>query len=156
MVRHKMKGNGMNKVFDIYLAAPYTHENKEIVSMRVEQINLAASWLMRVMSYHVFSPISMSHPIAVAGGLPTDWEYWKAYDERVIRSCGRLLILAIDGWDQSTGVFEEACIAHKNGRDVFLLLPDPRRENYFKTLLPLDYCQRIALRCAKPERQIHQ
>jgi len=101
----------MDKIFDVYLAAPYTHENKEIVSMRVEQINLAASWLMRVMEYRVFSPISMSHPIAMAGGLPTDWTYWEKFDKVVIPSCRELLVLSIPGYDASTGVKNEIRIA---------------------------------------------
>jgi len=94
----------------VYLAAPYSHIDPHVRETRFLQINEAASHFMR-WGFHVFSPISHGHPIALAGGLPTDWEFWRAYSEEMIGACGVLLVLQLPGWDSSTGVAAEVGIA---------------------------------------------
>ena len=101
------------KPFDVYLAAPYSDPDPAVVEFRVHEINLAAGWLMR-QGMRVFSPISMSHPIAMTSSLPTDWAFWKAFDEAIIPACERMLILGIAGFSQSVGVKAEAFIAWSN------------------------------------------
>ena len=68
---------------------------------------------------YVFSPISHSHPIALAGGLPLDWQYWEGYDREILKHCGALVVLAVDGWQQSAGVKGEVKIAEELGIGVF-------------------------------------
>jgi hypothetical protein len=50
----------------------------------------------------VFSPIAHTHPIALKGSLPTDWEYWKKVDEEFIKACSKLGVLILDGWEDSS------------------------------------------------------
>ena len=94
----------------VYLAAPYSHDDPAVRQERFEKINEAASFLMR-RGLRIFSPISHSHPIALAGGLPGDWEFWKGYDEEILSACRALVVLLLPGWDTSTGVREETKIA---------------------------------------------
>jgi hypothetical protein len=94
----------------IYLAVPYSHEDPRVRQLRFETVNLAASYLMRA-GLHVFSPISHSHPIALAGGLPTGWDYWEAYDTAVLSACRAFVVLMLTGWERSTGVRGETSVA---------------------------------------------
>ena len=74
----------------IYLACPYTHPDADIRAFRFEKANQAAAKLMWEGKF-VYSPISHTHPIALAGNLPLDWAYWQSLDEfyiRIMRQCG--------------------------------------------------------------------
>jgi hypothetical protein len=104
----------------VYLAAPYTHENPKIVEDRVALINYAAGFLMQK-DVIVFSPISHSHPIAMATKLPTSWEYWREFDWAYLSHCHRVVVLTLEGWDTSVGVSAEIQYAKENGLDLFYL-----------------------------------
>lgn len=94
----------------VYLGAPYSHESVEVRRERFERINTAASYLMR-RGVHVFSPISHTHPIALAGGLPLGWEFWATYDEEILSICKAMLVLRLPGWRESKGLNAEIEIA---------------------------------------------
>lgn len=51
------------------------------------------------------------------------WEQWKVVDEAFIASCTAVVILNIDGWEDSSGVLKEREIAKKLGKTVFLWDP---------------------------------
>jgi hypothetical protein len=94
----------------IYLAAPYSHKNKDVMIERFLRINKVAAKLMAQGNY-IFSPISHTHPIAEAGELPRGWEFWKGYDEEMISHCSSLYVLTLEGWQESTGVNAEVELA---------------------------------------------
>jgi hypothetical protein len=108
----------------VYLATPYTHSDPAVVERRFNAVNRAAAQLMRE-GKHVFSPISHTHPIAIAGDLPTTWEFWQEYDRAVLEHCCELVILMQDGWDESKGVAGECRIATELGIPVSFLYADP-------------------------------
>lgn len=101
----------------VYLATPYSHPDPTIMEQRFRVANMAAARLMEA-GVFVFSPISHTHPIAVAGELPKGWDFWKAYDTTVISSCRKLIVLMQDGWKESTGVAAEIRIALELGIPV--------------------------------------
>ena len=68
----------------IYLAVPYSHADPAVRVARFDAVNKVAAKMMRD-GLHVFSPISHTHPIALAGDLPGGWEYWEAYDRALIK-----------------------------------------------------------------------
>jgi len=103
----------------IYLACPYSHTDPNVRQKRFEQANMAAAKLMQE-GHHVFSPISHTHPIALAGDLPKGWDYWQEYDRMFIEWCEVVYVLAIDGWDDSVGVQAEIAIAEELGKVVFV------------------------------------
>ena len=100
-----------------YLAAPYSHESLAVRYQRFAKINEAAAKLMRD-GVMVFSPISHTHPIAIAGDLPTDFDYWAIYDRAMIERCQKLIVLKLDGWQHSRGVAAEIEIARELGIPV--------------------------------------
>ena len=94
----------------IYLACPYSHPDKEVREQRFRAANRAAGNLMQE-GLHVYSPISHTHPIAVECELPKGWDYWEAFDRIYISFCYKIVVLKIEGWEQSKGVRAEMAIA---------------------------------------------
>lgn len=107
----------------IYLAAPYSHKDKNIMIKRFWEINAVAARFMAAGLY-VFSPISHTHPIAEAGTLPRGWEFWEGYDRVMISRCNNLHVLMLDGWKESTGVTAEIEIAKEFGMPVYYVTPE--------------------------------
>lgn len=94
----------------IYLACPYSHPERAVRIARFDAANLAAAKLMRE-GHYVFSPISHTHPIAEAGGLPLGWDFWEGFDRAYIGHSHKLIVLMLGGWTQSKGVMAEIAIA---------------------------------------------
>jgi len=107
----------------VYLACPYTHKDKAVMEERFHAVNKVAATLIQEGRY-VFSPISQSHPISQAGALPTNWDYWHAYDRLILSCCSTLVVLMLDGWHLSTGVQAEIAIAKELGLYIEYLLPE--------------------------------
>ena len=104
----------------IYLACPYSHQDPVVRAARFEVANLAAGRLMDE-GHLVFSPISHTHPVALAYGLPTGFDYWERYDRAMLSRCSRLVVLTLDGWVESVGVNAEIRISQEFGLPVFLM-----------------------------------
>ncbi len=106
----------------IYLASPYTHEYPEVMQMRYEYaLDVTAHLLNK--GYTVFSPIVHCHVIACKHDLPKDYKFWKQYNECCIISCSDLMIAAIDGWQESTGVHNEYDFAVEEGKTIGMITP---------------------------------
>lgn len=113
----------------IYLAAPYSHPDPAVMDRRFHEINAVAAQLMQSGEF-IFSPISHTHPIAMAGGLPTGWDFWEKYDRAILSACCEVRVLMLDGWRESRGVTAEIAIAIKLGLPVTYIdlpaaSPDP-------------------------------
>jgi hypothetical protein len=106
----------------IYLAAPYSHHDREVVQRRVLEINIAAAFLFQ-RGYFVFSPISHTHPIKECSGLGGGWAFWSAYDYAMLDKCDRLMVLMLAGWDISVGVQAEIAYWREKNRKVEYLSP---------------------------------
>ena len=93
---------------DVYVAAPYSHQD---TSVRLHRFNQAAAYtaiLSRRMIL-VYCPICHGHPLA-AHNLPTNWEYWANLNRAILQICRNLHVLCLDGWKDSTGVAAEIAI----------------------------------------------
>lgn len=103
----------MNKEL-IYLAVPYSDKDPAVQEARFNIVNKVAAKLMAEGKY-IFSPISHTHPIALAGKLPGDWQFWEGYDRCILSCCCKLTVLRLPGWEKSTGVQAEIKIATELG-----------------------------------------
>jgi Domain of unknown function (DUF1937) len=101
----------------VYLSVPYSHPDTTVRSNRFDAVNRVAAILMH-RGLLIFSPISHTHPIALAGGLPLGWDFWERYDRAVLRCCTGFLVLTIDGWRESIGVAAETTIAREFGLPI--------------------------------------
>lgn len=106
----------------IYLAGPYSHPDRAVRVRRFHTLNDIAAALMQSPEGHVvFSPISMTHPIAEQHELPLGWEFWERNDRAFIDWCELLVVAKLPGWEKSTGVQAEVTIAQEMGKEVVYL-----------------------------------
>jgi len=64
----------------------------------------------------VFSPIVHCH-VLVEHGLPTDW-FWHHADREHLERCHEVVVLMLDGWEQSARVQAEIRTARELGKPV--------------------------------------
>ncbi len=112
----------------IYLATPYSHPLEAKREIRYIQAALALEAVMRgEMSKTgfaplVYSPILHSHPLTRLG-MPTEFEAWEALDLAMIDWADVVVVIQMDGWDQSAGIKAEVEYAESHGKPV-VVLPD--------------------------------
>jgi hypothetical protein len=106
-----------------YLGVPYSHPDPEVRQKRFEIVNKVSADLMNA-GHIVFSPISHTHPIALAGGLPSDFAYWKNFDIAYLEVSRLLIVLMLPGWKESKGVTGEIEIANELGVEIQYLSYD--------------------------------
>ena len=104
----------------VYLATPYSDPDPQVRENRFREVNRAAAELMS-QGVLVFSPISHTHPILLAGDLPKGWEYWEKFDRAMLKACCRLIVLMQPGWSTSKGVTAEIAIATQMGLPIEFL-----------------------------------
>jgi hypothetical protein len=104
----------------IYLACPYSHKEKIVRQKRFLIINKIAADLMNAGNL-VFSPISHTHPIALAGNLPLGWDFWHEYDKTFLEWCDEIYVAKLNGWETSVGVKAEIEIARKLCKPIHYL-----------------------------------
>ena len=119
----------------IYLACPYSHDDPAVKVERFEAVNRVASELMNA-GNPVFSPISHTHPIAIAGGLPGGWEFWEPYDRWFIERCDAVYVLMLLGWQESTGVQAELALAREYNTPVMFIDEDCVGHDPTKSTMP--------------------
>jgi len=106
----------------VYLGCPYSHNDPKIKEWRFNAVNKVTGALSK-QGLTVFSPISMSHPIAMDCGLPGDWQFWEKFDTDYLSVCYKMYALMLPGWQDSTGLTAEIKIATKLGLDVVYIDP---------------------------------
>jgi nucleoside 2-deoxyribosyltransferase len=90
----------------IYLASPYSHNSAMIRQQRYHLTCRAASKLMKA-GIVVFSPLANTIPAIEIGGLELKHPEFMALDIPLLMRCDELLVIALDGWEQSVGVTQE-------------------------------------------------
>jgi hypothetical protein len=100
-----------------YLAGPYNDPDPDVRELRFRQLNHTAGWLLS-QGMVVYSPISMTHPIAVQHELPKDWSFWEHQDLPFLRVARKVIVLMLPGWTESRGVKAETAFAVQRGLAV--------------------------------------
>lgn len=90
----------------LYLASPYSHENPEVVEFRYKLAEHVTAVLLQ-QNVAVYSPIVHCHYLARAHGMPTDAEFWRRYNMRMLAPARKLIVLQLEGWESSIGVGQE-------------------------------------------------
>lgn len=107
-----------------YLGSPYTHELPEVMEERHRQVCQAAARLFE-RSILVYSPIAHSHAVNELGSLAQSaFEFWRPFDLGMIDRLTGLMVLMLDGWQESEGLAAEIEHARATGKPV--LWVDPR------------------------------
>jgi len=130
----------------IYLASPYSHTDPEVVETRFEAALRHASELS-MRGKPVFSPIVHTHLMVKVYGLPGDWQTWWPINKEYMLNCGLMLVLKLDGWEQSDGVVKEINFAQSidlpyrhredkgHGKVIFPEMVVPRAMNEVREVL---------------------
>jgi len=109
---------GKGKV--IYVAGPYSHEDKHIKEDRFVELTKVSASLAKEGIVN-FSPITQSHEQAKYMGLEGTWEEWKEFDLVMIDKCDEIWVSTLDGWTKSVGVRAEIEYAISKGKKVRFL-----------------------------------
>ena len=105
----------------IYLASPYSHPDSQVRQARFEAACRAAADLIRA-GQPVIAPIVQGHAL-VRYGLPGDWTFWEPLARAYLARCDEILVLTLDGWEDSEGVQAEMALASARGKRVDYLEP---------------------------------
>ena len=108
----------------IYICSPYSHFDPAVREQRFEAACRAAAELTR-QGRSVFSPVVHSHNLC-RHGLPLDWQFWQRHDLKFLAICNEIVVLKLDGWEQSVGVQAEIAAARALGKPVSFLAVDGR------------------------------
>jgi hypothetical protein len=103
-----------------YLAVPYTHADPKIRHRRFERVNKVAAKLMKE-GHIIFSPISHSHPIEIEDKTLTGANFWINFDAAFLKCSKKLIVLKLEGWEESVGVAGELKIAKELGIPIEFL-----------------------------------
>ncbi len=117
-----LKKKPPDKLGLVYLATPYSHPDRQVRLQRFHKVNLMAAKLM-AKGLMIFSPISHTHPIAEADGLPLDWEFWSTYDRAMLAACSAMIVYRQPGWEESVGVQAEITLARELGLPIMFCDP---------------------------------
>lgn len=106
-----------------YLATPYTRYHAGIHMAFVDSARVAGDLI--AVGVPIFSPIAHTHPIACYADLdPKDHNIWLPADAALMNKAYGLLIVVLDGWDESKGVKHEIEAFQAAGKPIFLIDPD--------------------------------
>ncbi len=108
----------------IYLAAPYSSKDPKVTEERIRQFCRADANLS-ALGIATISPL-LKHLVLQYEPLPGDWNYWKDYSETLLRKCDKMIVLMLDGWQESVGVQAEIELCQQLNIPIKYMLP----ENY--------------------------
>jgi hypothetical protein len=93
----------------IYLACPYTHEHDFIQHRRYEQVTQVAATLMRE-GQCIYSPITSMHYLS-RHMTDVPHRFWLDHDLAILARCDKMIVLQLEGWEQSEGLKAEIAFA---------------------------------------------
>lgn len=105
-----------------YLACPYSHHDPRMKAWRHQVANQVAFDLIK-QGIFVYSPLTHNIPLNQMG-IHGNWQTWKAFDHAMLSRCDRLIVIKIDGWEESIGVTEEIAFAKENNIPVEWMEPN--------------------------------
>ncbi len=128
-VKTATKAQHLKRTEQIYLAFPYSHEDKKVRQERYSSCLIMAEILMTRTSFPVFAPIVYGHPFAVECKVGTDYDTWKNLNTTMLARWASILIVGTaEGWEESHGVSAEIVTASLHRKPT--LLVDPHLSNF--------------------------
>lgn len=108
----------------VYLASPYSHPDPAVREQRYKVACRVAGDLMKK-GKRIFAPIPHSHAIeqSFSDGKVEGHVFWLDQDFAILRHASELLVVRMDGWEQSKGVTAEVEFAGQLGIPVSYIDP---------------------------------
>ncbi len=95
----------------VYIGCPYTSDSKLVTEDRANKVSACAAMLIEL-GYNVVSPVAYGHALARYVNFSDEWEKWMSISRTMMRPCGHMITLKLDGWRGSRGLAEEINTAH--------------------------------------------
>ena len=96
-----------------YIASPYSHHDPKVVEERVNDALKCVEHITLNWEVTPFSPVLYTHKIQESGTVPP--KGWYAYDLGFLAKCDELIVLKLDGWNNSFGIALEIGFAMGKG-----------------------------------------
>lgn len=107
----------------IYVAAPYSDDDINVVDQRVANIMQYVAQLFKQGNY-AFSVVLHCHEMSKVHNIPKTYDFWEGYCETMISHCDCVHVLMIPGYEQSTGVNGEIDLANKYNKQIVYITPN--------------------------------
>ena len=101
----------------LYVASPYSHKSKKVEEHRFYMAEFYVASAM-LAGEAVFSPIVYCHALALKYTLPGDANYWKKFNNNMMRRAEGIHVLQMIGWRESKGVQYELMMAEELGLPI--------------------------------------
>lgn len=100
----------------VFISAPYSDPNPEIVDARVREVHRQCAALITQGIVGV-SPLVTGPAVLpyMDANTPTDYDYWQTYSRGLLAHSDEILVLMLPGWDKSQGVQDEIKFAEEHG-----------------------------------------
>lgn len=106
-----------------YIASPYSHRDNYQQTLRyLAALQITASLMNE--GYLVYSPVVYGHTFKEKFGLDGTWSRWGALDTILVSAFDGIIVLMLEGWEDSYGVGQELLIAKRNRKLIYYY--DPR------------------------------
>lgn len=106
----------------VYVASPYSHPDSQVRQDRYREVSHVAAGLVAGGEIAV-SPITYGHTLLDFHDMPGDWEFWQAFCISLLAKCQKMLVVKMDGWQESRGVQAEIAYAKANRIEVEYIEP---------------------------------
>lgn len=106
----------------IYVASPYSDPDFFVKQERYHAVCRYCA-VLTLCREHCFSPIAHWHPIALKYKLPSDANYWSAYNREMMGFCSVMHVLKLSGWEESLGVQQEIEYYKSVGKTIVFAEP---------------------------------
>lgn len=103
----------------MYLAGPYSHSYAKIKDDRLHAHIDAAHYLNIVFNIFTIEPIATSVMTERRYGIGSGYDYWQAKDRRYIDASEGVIVLCMEGVDQSVGTNDEIFYARRIGKPIY-------------------------------------
>lgn len=97
----------------LYVAIPYSSDDKNIEIERYEKVTKLTAKLTKL-RYKVMSPITYGHTLIQYEDMPGSYDFWEDFCISFLKDCDLLIVLTLDGWEDSKGLNGEIEYATHN------------------------------------------
>lgn len=105
-----------------YLGCPYNHNDKAVMERRYRLVNYYLTHFHKLGKL-VYSPLTHNIPMHKLG-IEQTWDWWQTFDIAMLSRCNELIVLQLDGWQQSRGLTAEIDYASEHNIPIIYCEPD--------------------------------
>ena len=105
-----------------YMGSPYSKYSKGLAQAHIDVCKEVARYIKA--GVPVYSPIAHTHPVAIYGDIdPLDHTIWLPADRPMMDAAHGLIVLKLDGWEDSYGLKYEIRVFMDAGKPVVYIEP---------------------------------